>query len=667
MGSTFGLTISTLLLAEITFWDGVLWSLLAIFTIAFIVLLVLPWGKIKPMSKCVALSVYAHMLLGGYAIGTRSLFSGAEEEVAEELLPLQFVLESEYSESDEEEDHEPEDGADLNQVEPVPTENPGEQEKEPTPPEKTKEPDSISPDRIATAVPQDANSFSSSELLAQASSGLSPEIEMSSGESPLTPIDPASISPAVMSEPKAPSSGLDTILQSDLIERPLFASNQLDAFSNELEVGEAGGRPQQNRGGFHANDLKGFDPQNSIEAKLVELNQAGEVSWTQARARLSRSHQSLRVGDGKPLPELYALRDPNLRTLVLPLSGATMESEAAIERSLHWLSTCQSSDGRWDASDYGAGQEARIDGHDRQGAGAKADTAMTGLALLAFLGAGNTHLDGPYRDSVRKGLEFLLSQQKEDGSLAGDSEFYAQMYCHGIATFAMAEALAVTGDDRLRKAVDRAVAYTISAQSDRDGGWRYKAQDLGDMSQFGWQVMALVSAEHGDVAIPTRTWSRARQFLESSRTGTSRLLAGYKPGEKATATMTAEALWCRILLRESIDTQLLPEAIELIESEIDSPGTPNYYYLYYSAMTMNAARPESWGRWNAKVQQKLIAAQATQGIAAGSYLPDSKWGSYGGRVYSTALATLTLQAYYRYLPPSPTANVAEFPSANPLR
>ena len=38
------------------------------------------------------------------------------------------------------------------------------------------------------------------------------------------------------------------------------------------------------------------------------------------------------------------------------------------------------------------------------------------------------------------------------------------------------------------------------------------------------------------------------------------------------------------------------------------------------------------------------------GPQAGSWDTNDLWGGYGGRVYTTALATLTLEVYYRFLP-----------------
>src|SRR5262249_21624592 len=152
-------------------------------------------------------------------------------------------------------------------------------------------------------------------------------------------------------------------------------------------------------------------------------------------------------------------------------------------------------------------------GENRGGAGANADTGISGLALLALLGAGNTHMQGPYADNVARGLDYLRRSQGANGNLGGDAELFAHTYCHSMATFAVSEAYALTGDPKLRPIVERAVAYSLNAQHPTDGGWRYRTGDTGDTSQLGWQLMALKSAELGGVPIPANTWTRVGHFL----------------------------------------------------------------------------------------------------------------------------------------------------------
>jgi hypothetical protein len=160
-----------------------------------------------------------------------------------------------------------------------------------------------------------------------------------------------------------------------------------------------------------------------------------------------------------PSSATYSWRSAPGRLGLVQLQGGSTKTEAAVIAALAWLAKVQSADGRWDANRYGAGQEHSVLGHNRGGAGRNADTGISSLAILAFLGAGHSHLQGDYQDTVRRGLEFLIRSQASDGSLFGDSTLYAQMYCHSMATFALAEAQAMTGDARLRTAVARPSSF----------------------------------------------------------------------------------------------------------------------------------------------------------------------------------------------------------------
>jgi hypothetical protein len=366
-----------------------------------------------------------------------------------------------------------------------------------------------------------------------------------------------------------------------------------------------------------------------------------------------------RLGDGLEVPEPLSARVASNRLQAAQPFGATAQTENAVAAALNWLAANQNPDGRWDADVHGAGRETRnVLGHDRRDpktgriTGAQADTGVTGLALLAFLGSGETHLSGEHRHAVQLGLEYLLSIQASDGNLAGSAEVFAAMYCHGMATLALGEAYALSGDDRLLPGLKRAIGFTIAAQSSA-GGWRYRPNeptDPGDMSQFGWQLMALKSADLGGLPIPIATRVKMVRFLQSCSIGNRRGLAGYRPGDRASRTMTAEGLVCRYFLDAENASAALDEGTAYVSEERPSQKAPNYYYWYYGTLAMFQRQGSDWQRWNTALQAELLARQQWNGSLAGSYDPDDLWGGYGGRVYSTALATLCLEVYYRYLP-----------------
>jgi hypothetical protein len=290
------------------------------------------------------------------------------------------------------------------------------------------------------------------------------------------------------------------------------------------------------------------------------------------------------------------------------------------------------------------------------------------LALLAFLGAGHTHLEGDHRTTVQHGLEYLLRTQAADGSLFGGASLYARMYCHSMATFALAEAQAMSGDQRLGPGVSRAVGFCLRAQHPTDGGWRYEIGNKGDTSQLGWQSMAIASGERAGVTVPLQTWTGIERFLRGVRRGQFGGLASYQQFSPTSTSMTAEALYCRLLLTEKMggemDERAAAEATRLILDQPPNSRQVNLYYWYYATLalhhrhTANEPATAAWRTWNDALTAVLLEGQIAGGANGGSWDPDMEWGGYGGRVYSTALAAMCLEVYYRYAPAPALPNSA---------
>jgi hypothetical protein len=331
--------------------------------------------------------------------------------------------------------------------------------------------------------------------------------------------------------------------------------------------------------------------------------------------------------------------------------GGSEATERAVSEGLSWLAKAQSSDGRWDADRHGAGIERSIDGRDRRGAGSRSDHGVTGLALLAFLGAGNTHQSGVHADTVSRGITFLVERQSSNGSLAGEAEFFAALYCHGMATIALAETVAMTGDETLREPLRRAIGYTLSMQNRSTGGWRYAAGDTGDTSQLGWQVMALRSSRLAGVGGGEQAEGRAWRFLDRVSSGQFGGIAAYRPGERPSYAMTAEACLCRMLLGMDPKDPAAGEAMEFLAHSPPDASQPDAYSWYYATLASFHVGGLQWERWNSRMQAAVLSLQRQDaGPHRGSWDPDPVWGGHGGRVYSTSLSVMMLEVYYRYLP-----------------
>ena len=333
-------------------------------------------------------------------------------------------------------------------------------------------------------------------------------------------------------------------------------------------------------------------------------------------------------------------RDIRVRSEVLRSNGGTLLTEASVARALRWIAAQQKSDGAWrlDSFSYEPGRGE-----------ISSKPAATALALLPFLGAGQTHRSGMYREQVREGLDYLLKIQGEDGDLRGGTEGEAGMYVHGQATIVLGEAYAMTKDPRLLEPVEKAVAFIVGGQH-RQGGWRYQPKMAGDTSVLGWQLMALQSARMAGLEVPERTLVRANSFLDSVA-NTNKATYGYMPGQRPSPNMTAEAILCRLYLGTSPDDESLKRGLKLLMRDYPpSRDHVDYYYWYYATQAFHHVGGTAWNQWNESLQGVILEKQMLQGKNAGSWNVEGYLAEKGGRLYVTSLATCTLEVYYRHLP-----------------
>ena len=616
-------------------------------TVGLLILALTRWGHSRPLWKCVVLSVTAHILLLGYAYGTRLILvkpsaekadtvAAAEESkmnvklVGEDGVKKEIAqrVESEKMSWNEFGNEQP-----MPEIEPlqrpefdteilIKRETPAFAEIE------KNTPDRFAPMPKATLLPQAVPA---------------PPIKLPVKIANLP--EPELFKP----EPNASPSTLRILPRKEEVEIAESSQTFVDAlFARE---GESNPAPERN-----VLEFARVKP-NMLQPMPVQPTKGtfGAITEKQ-RAFVTTNHSTVRAGDGKPLPKMYELRNNGNRLAVLQARGGSIETEQSVEAALLWLANHQETDGRWNSSKHGGGTETHVFGHDRDGAGANADTGISGLALLSFLAGGHSHLEGPWRETVRDGLGFMISQQDSSGSFAGDSRLFARMYCHSMGLLAVSEAFAMTGDPKLRDAVQRGVNYSTEAQNHYDGGWRYQSGDEGDMSQFGWQALALHSAEIGGIEIPQDTIARMHSFIDSCAVRTGGGVAAYRPGHAPSTTMTAESLVARYVLGQSVSDRVIREAKFEISGDMPSADKPNLYYWYYGTMAMYFAGGPEWEQWNKKMKSALLSSQEHTGGNRGSWEPNGLWAGYGGRVYSTALSALMLEVYYRYLPTTQQPN-----------
>ncbi len=349
--------------------------------------------------------------------------------------------------------------------------------------------------------------------------------------------------------------------------------------------------------------------------------------------------------------------------------GATADVGAAIRQGLAWLAAHQdvAEDGKWDADGFHRHDPAG-EACDGPG-GALYDVGVTGLALLAFLGSDHTDREegaqNPYGINVRAGLRYLISCQDDEGCFGGRAGQHF-IYNHVCATLAMTEALARTRNPRYRAPAQHGVNFILLAQNPYLG-WRYTPRSgESDTSVTGLCILALRAAEQAGLAVDKNAFLGALAWVVKmsdpehgqvgyhTRGGQSARPEGQMerfPAEKSEA-MTASGILTRIHCGEN--PRATPAIMKGVGRCLDrmpvwnrESGEIDLYYWYFATHALFHTGGNEWNRWVPRAVTALLAGQRSRapGAAAfaGSWDPVDPWGPDGGRVYSTALAVLTLQ------------------------
>jgi len=434
----------------------------------------------------------------------------------------------------------------------------------------------------------------------------------------------------------------------------LSFANPVEASDRALEVFELvdPNRVDNSQASEQPNDVAVAVPRPAATSSPFPSKTPAPISVSAIAAQLLQGDQQ---NAAHPLPTGGGLggRSPAGRQEWGQRLGATPESEAAVELALRWLADHQRNDGSWSFDLTAAPCDGRCQNprHNPNRLPAP-PTAATGLALLAFLGAGYTHQAGPYAEEVERGLYYLRGQMRP-ADFGSDLQL-GSMYGHGIATLAVTEAAAMTDDDDLREMAGDLTRFILAARHP-DGSWGYTPGAPGDITLTGWQVMALKGAHRLDISMPTDVFTRTKRYVDSLSPDDG-MHFGYRKPEEA-KTPTAIGLTLQLYLGRSPKYTKQHRGLgQLFEW---GPTYKNVYHDYYATLAMHHSGDPLWDQWHPKVRDHLVQSQATTGHERGSWHFRDHFGDVGGRLYTTAMAAMMLEVYYRYLPLY--AEAPEFP------
>ncbi|MEI7881571.1 MAG: prenyltransferase/squalene oxidase repeat-containing protein [bacterium] len=344
------------------------------------------------------------------------------------------------------------------------------------------------------------------------------------------------------------------------------------------------------------------------------------------KVREAQNNKSLQPGLWRILIPLAAAA-----TVALLFGGLWMGGARTLDprrQAATWLCQSQEPDGSWSAAKWGGSKQFEV--------------ALTGLSLM-------TLLDGTSRNNpaIEKAVAYLIEHQQPDGQFG--EQFAGTPYNQGIATLALAKAYESRKGEVLQVALDKAISVICFSQYN-DGGWGYhnEAHPASNLSITLWQIEALrLASQQG--------WSGVRPRVERGLRWMAGVAAddgsfGYqKSGDTpGGASQTLTAMGAMSLLDPAHIGLVSPSRRQAIKAQMQrlaSTSGPDmdYYRRYFLTAALKKMKEESAQQGLVAIRRELVTRQIKQGAEAGSWQADTRWGSSGGRIYATAMASLSLR------------------------
>ncbi len=365
--------------------------------------------------------------------------------------------------------------------------------------------------------------------------------------------------------------------------------------------------------------LQGKDGDDPVRLALGYLarHQASDGMW--GRRAVDCACPAEPAPSAAPLDP--ATRD-RLRVLLDDLDLADPERRNAAQRELTDIGPAALSRLREAATTGSAERRARLLDvlSDIGRSGTREDVELTGWSLLSFLGAGYSPLakdvvDGRHLGAaVEAGLQALLDRQEASGAFGAPASA-----AHAVATLALSEAYGLTCRKGYREPAQKAIDLLGAHLAE-------------DPRPLAWQVMALKSAELGDLCFP-------RAAYEESLKRMARLRAA-QPGS---AFVRAASVMSSIFILKSKKDLDVSGLMDVDPSKVELDAA---YLTSLAAFQVDGPGGASYKRYRQAEKAWLLPLQAREPGCC----ERGSWPSTGtrSRLQAACHAALMNEVYYAY-------------------
>ena len=337
--------------------------------------------------------------------------------------------------------------------------------------------------------------------------------------------------------------------------------------------------------------------------------------------------------------------------------------DAACQRAAKWLISQQYQSGCIQDLRGRGKQNARH----KRGEPPRHGVAMSALAVMGLAAIGHLPTDPTDEGkAMRAALDFVLLDEHQESREAYHGYYGAsdnsRMYGHGIITLMLAEMLGMGVNEEMDKAIrgkcQDAIDLILRAQKRRGrsgrnrGGWRYTPGDSdADLSVTVWQLMALRAARNAGLEVPRKAIDDAvgyvkRTFSERGHPEDGKSAFGYEVGHGPTFSTAAEGLLSMQVCGRYEDKEVIAASHYLLRNEPKPHERWFYYGIYYYAQGMAQRGGEFASTAKQAAARVLLKAQERDG----SWRAHNGDEANNGRVYTTAMALLSLSVHHNFLP-----------------